>query len=88
MGIIRDALLVVIEVMEYAIFISVLMSWIPQARDSKFANILRLLTEPVLGPIREVTNKIMGERQMMLDFSPLFAIILLEFIGGLVKKTL
>jgi YggT family protein len=88
MGIIKDALLVVIEVMEYAIFISVLMSWIPQARETKFASVLKLLTDPILEPVRDLTSKAMGGRQIMLDFSPLFAIIILELIASIIKKAL
>jgi YggT family protein len=86
MLLIRDAILIVIEVMKYAIFISVLMSWIPQARESKFAEVLRQLTEPVLGPVRKLTSKAMGGKPMMLDFSPLIAIVLLELIGGIVSR--
>jgi YggT family protein len=86
MDLISGAVLVVIEVMKYSIFISVLMSWIPQAKDSKFAEVLRQLTEPLLGPVRKLTSKAMGGKPMMLDFSPLIAIVLLELIGGIISR--
>jgi YggT family protein len=86
MSIIGNAILWIIDVMELAIFVSVVMSWIPQTRDTKFASILSLLTEPVLGPVRTMISKLMGGKQMMLDFSPIVAIVLLGFIGGIVKR--
>lgn len=89
-SLIAKATIMVLEVLWYAIFAVVLMSWIPQARESKFGEILRMLTDPILLPIRAFTNKILGGRAAMFDFSPLFAIILINIlekvIQGFVKK--
>lgn len=86
MGIIADAILVVLQVMYYAIIISVLLTWIPGARESKFAGYLKMITDPVLGPVRELTNKLMGGRNFMFDFSPIFAVILLHIIMEIVER--
>ena len=84
MSLIANAISYILDVMQFAIFAVVLMSWIPQARDSKFGEIIRLLTDPILMPIREFSNKLMGEKASMIDLSPLFAIIILNLLQKIV----
>ena len=85
MRILLSAVYYVLQVMEFAIIINALLSWIPQARDSKFSDFLKMITEPILTPFRQAMNKLMGERYMMMDFSPLFAIIAIQFLMSLLR---
>lgn len=68
---------ILFSIINIAILIRCLLSWIPMSRDNAFSNILYLLTEPILGPIRHLFNKspIGGSG---IDFSPILAIILLS----------
>ncbi len=64
---------------EILIFCRVFLSWVPSAQGTKFAIIVRNLTEPLIGPIRKLLMKSpLGGRGMMLDFSPFIALILLQ----------
>jgi YggT family protein len=80
-----QAVLFILTIIKYAIFGTVVMSWFPAARESKFASVLRLITEPILFPIRELINKISGGRFGMLDFSPFFALVIIMFLEGILR---
>ncbi len=63
-------------VLTIAIVIRSLLSWFPNVkRENPLVEILFQVTEPVLGPIRRVLPTMGG-----IDFSPLAAILLLQFI--------
>lgn len=71
---------------ESLIFIRIILSWLPINRDNKYIRSLIMLTEPVLGPIRKMIKKsIFGGGNMMLDFSPLIAIVLIDLIKNILK---
>ncbi len=55
------------------IFIHIIISWIPGARQSRFGQTISMLVEPYLGTIRSFLPRI-----GMLDFSPIVGYILLE----------
>ncbi|MEK5060326.1 YggT family protein [Paenibacillus sp. FSL H7-0326] len=59
----------------WMIIIYILMSWLPNARESKFGEILGKLVEPYLAPFRRFIPPIFG----MLDISPIIAIIALRY---------
>mgnify|MGYP001197285809 CR=1 FL=1 len=61
----------------FVIIAYVLMSWIPNARDSFVGEMLGKLVEPYLAPFRRLIPPIGG----MLDISPIVAIFALQFIA-------
>lgn len=61
----------------FVIIAYVLMSWIPNARDSFIGEMLGKLVEPYLAPFRRLIPPIGG----MLDISPIVAIFALQFIA-------
>jgi len=63
-----------IEIYSYALIIYILMSWFPNARESKFGQILAGICEPYLEPFRRIIPPI-----GMIDISPIVAIFLLNF---------
>lgn len=85
MDLIAKAVLLILFIIKIAIFAVVVMSWIPQARDSKFASILRLITDPILLPLRELINKISDGRFSMMDFSPFLALIIITILERILK---
>lgn len=55
----------------------VLLSWLPNARESFIGDILSKLVEPYLSPFRRLIPPIGG----MLDISPIVALFALRFIA-------
>lgn len=60
-------------------FVYIIMSWIPNARESNFGQAIGKLVEPYFAPFRQIIPPI-----GMIDISPLIAIVALNFaIRGL-----
>lgn len=82
------ALRFVINAYTIAIFITVLFSWFTiggQGHPSvhRFYELLSKITEPLLGPIREVLSPV--SMRIGLDFSPIIALLILQFIARLLQ---
>ncbi|WP_314584443.1 YggT family protein [Paenibacillus terrigena] len=60
----------------YMIIVYVLLSWVPNARESFVGNLLAKLVEPYLSPFRKFIPPIGG----MLDISPVVALFVLQFV--------
>lgn len=61
----------------FVIIAYVLMSWIPNARESFIGELLGKIVEPYLAPFRRLIPPIGG----MLDISPIVALFALQFIA-------
>ncbi len=61
----------------------VLLSWIDPMGNMQISQVLRELTEPILGPIRSIMPNI-----GMIDISPIVAILLLSMISRLLLQAL
>ena len=67
------------KLLEFLILARVILSCIPLGRNNALVQMLYILTEPILSPIRSLLDKSpLGG--MMLDFSAWFAMILLYFV--------
>lgn len=62
----------------YMILIYVLMSWVPNVRESFVGEFLGKVVEPYLRPFRRIIPPIGG----MLDISPIVALIALKFVAA------
>ncbi|NLL71067.1 MAG: YggT family protein [Epulopiscium sp.] len=72
------------QLLNILILIRVLLSWFPISPNNPFLTLLYQLTEPILGPIRYLLEKsIFGGKGMMLDFSPLIAMLVLQAIRSM-----
>lgn len=76
------------RIMEYAILARVIISWIPIPRDNQFIRLLYQITEPILGPIRNMIQRSAMGRNMMIDFSPIIAFILIGLIRNIIVNLL
>ncbi|MGX1900265.1 YggT family protein [Thermolongibacillus altinsuensis] len=63
-----------IEFYSYAIIVYILMSWFPNARDTKVGQFLANICEPYLEPFRRFIPPI-----GMIDISPIVALLVLRF---------
>ncbi len=79
-GLLTDAINVFFRLLYILIIIRVLMSWFPNARYSTLGNIIYSLTEPILGPVKRMMDKSPLGGGMMLDFSPVIALFILDII--------
>ncbi len=72
-------------VLELLIFVRILLSWIPLGfgYNSGIGRLLYNLTEPILGPVRSMVDKSPLGGGMGLDFSPIFALILMRLVQSL-----
>lgn len=81
MDIVVQAIGAIVEIYYWLIIIYILMSWLPNARESSFGEILGKIVEPYLAPFRRFIPPIFG----MIDISPIIAIIALRYAAtGLV----
>ncbi len=65
--------------MSWLIFARVIISWIPNF-NNKAVEILYIVTEPILEPIRRLLDKTMGNTGIMVDLSPIIAFLLIGLI--------
>lgn len=85
--IIIKALLILIQIIDYAILIRCLLSWFPINRNNPVIAFIYTLTEPILSPIRNMISKSpLGSSALMIDFSPIFAFLLLSLISNLIRS--
>lgn len=68
-------------VIQWALVIRAILSWIPNLpRDNPIIALLDQITEPILSPIRELIGRSSFGRNSMLDLSPLVVYLLIEAI--------
>jgi len=70
-----------VNVLNITILAEVIFSYIPNARAMNIYNILVSINNPILEPIRRLQSRFLGD--MMIDFSPIVAILLLNMISGI-----
>lgn len=73
-----------VDLLELAIFITVIISWLPVKKDNRFIKLLYQITEPIMSPIRSLLQKSEFTKNLMMDFSPIVALLLLELFKGIV----
>ena len=64
------------EVMQWLIIGRVMLSWVNVGANNRISAFIYEVTEPILRPLRSI----MPRGAMSLDFSPILAIILLQFL--------
>jgi YggT family protein len=82
------AINLVLRIIEYAILARVIISWLPISRDNPLIRLLYQITEPILAPIRGIIQRSAFGRNMMLDFSPLVAFLLISLIRNIIFRLL
>lgn len=86
MGVILSiAINVLCEVITWAILLRALVSWFPISQGNFFVRMLDAVTEPVVSPVRNLMGRLI-KTPMMIDFSPLIAMVLVDVIGGALQS--
>ena len=76
----------VFGIIELAILIECIASWIPQLRYNKFMDIVYAVTNPILIPFRTLQNRLFPDSPI--DFSPIIALIVIDFISQIISRIL
>ena len=75
-----NAINVFFRILYILIIIRVFLSWVPNVRYSTLGSLIYSLTEPILGPVKRMMDKSPLGGGMMLDFSPVIALFILDII--------
>ncbi|HOJ10542.1 MAG TPA: YggT family protein [Clostridiales bacterium] len=86
MGTIYQAIDYLLVFIQYAIFARVIISWIPIPRDNKFIRLLYQVTEPVLAPLRGIIERSALGKNMMFDFSPVLAFLIIGLLRNIIRS--
>ncbi|MDF2677758.1 MAG: YggT family protein [Bacillota bacterium] len=84
MYIIKEALTILIRLIDSLILVRVLLSFFPTLRSSKIAEFVYQMTEPIMAPCRAILDRV-GLGNGMFDFSPILAFVLLDLIASLIR---
>ena len=69
--------------LEILIVVRIIFSWFPMGYNSAIGRFLYNMTEPILGPVRSMMDKSPLGGGYGLDFSPIFALILMRLVQTL-----
>ena len=69
--------------LEYMIFARIILSWVRIGYNSSIGRFLYNITEPILGPVRDMVDRSPLGGGYGLDFSPIFALILMKLVQTL-----
>jgi YggT family protein len=81
---IYTALRYLFDVLQFAIFARVIISWLPIPKENQIIKFLYQITEPIMAPIRGMIERSSFGKNMMFDFSPIIALLLIQFIRTLI----
>lgn len=74
-----------LSLLELAMFLRAVLSWIPALSDSAFGDFLYSVTEPIISPIRALADRFGWFRNSPIDFSFLIAYLLLFALQSMVS---
>ncbi|MDI9482367.1 MAG: YggT family protein [Bacillota bacterium] len=81
---IAAAVQIFFRVIEILILVRIIMSWIPFRKQNAFIVFIHSVTEPILGPIRELVSRSSFGKNMMFDISPILAYVILGVIRHII----
>ena len=71
-----------LSLLEFAMLIRAVLSWVPGAGESMFGSFIAMVTEPILAPFRALCDRFGLFRNSPIDFSFLIAFIVLSVLQG------
>ncbi len=79
---IRYAFYLLFRFLEAAILVDVILSWVMPGKRNVFIDLVHVFTDPFMIPGRKIQNRIAPN--MMIDFSPIIALILIDIIQNII----
>ncbi|MGN0144857.1 MAG: YggT family protein [Clostridium sp.] len=83
---ILEAINGIFRIIELAIIVECIGSWIPQLRYNQLMDIVHSITNPILEPCRRLQDRFLGS--MPIDFSPILAFAILDVIREMLMRLL
>jgi YggT family protein len=77
-----------LEILKYAIIARAVLSFFPISGYNPLVRILYQVTEPILSPIKRMMDNSGFGKNMMIDITPIIALLLLELVGMLAATIL
>jgi YggT family protein len=74
------------RLLEYAIFIDVILSWVYRGKGNVLIDILHIFTDPFMVPARKLQQRFTS--MSMLDFSPIIAYFILTVLRNIINSIL
>ncbi|MCD5413745.1 MAG: YggT family protein [Clostridiales bacterium] len=81
------ALAYFVRLINFLILIRVLLTWVNPNPHNPIVKLIHEVTEPILGPVRNIIYNKFGYSGMI-DFSPMVAIFLVNFVYSIVVSAL
>jgi len=78
----RNLIGIIFNVLQYAILIEVILSWVYANRTNQYIELLHKITGPLLQPGRKIQEKYFNNT--MVDFSPIIALFMLMILRSIV----
>lgn len=76
-------IIILARIVEYSVLIRCLLSFVPNLSNSKFADVIYQVTDPILVPCNRLLDRL-GLNNGMIDFSPIVAFLLISILINLV----
>ena len=73
---------IIFNILYYAIIIEIILSWVYANRTNQYIELLHKVTNPLLQPGRRIQERYF--KNMMVDFSPLIAILIILILKKIV----
>ena len=83
-----NAVDVFFELLYLLIMVRIVFSWLPALYNSAVGEMIFNLTEPILGPVREMVRNSPIGGGMMLDFSPIIALFIMKIGCSIIKAVI
>lgn len=82
--IVYETIRIVFSVIEFAIFARVIVTWLPIPKENMIIRMLYQITEPIMAPIRALIARSSMGKNMMFDFSPIIAFLLIGLVRNII----
>ena len=79
---------IVFRGLELALFVRIILSWIPHDPFHPFIQALQRVTDPILLPCRQLLDRFLPAASMGIDFSPILAFFLLDLLRNIATRLL
>ncbi len=74
----------ILSVLDVILLVSAIMSWIPEARETKLYELVERILSPLLNPIRRLLERFEFIRRCPIDLSFLVLVIIVRVLSDLV----
>ena len=82
----KSAFLWLIRIIEMMLVLRAIFSWMPMQNGNPLYSFFVSLTEPIVGPVRNLLYRLNIGRNTFMDVSVLVSFILLSFIRGIIVR--